>query len=210
MGCRTRSRQRAQRVIWWQPGPGHAKRSGRAGRPGGRRGGRHGCSVQRRRWPVQQHRFARHGPRRDLGRRNDHIPGLSADHPVRHAARAGWVGGQQHHRLELLRHLRVQPADGGRRCPGDRGWSLCSSNTTRFSAAPTSTRAESTPDLGRRRNERLRARDLGHGSARDRGLRQHPWRHHAVPALVQRIIASTADRPGCSRRPSGCRPGQHA
>ena len=50
-------------------------------------------------------------------RRDHHVPRLPADHPLRHAAFGGRLGDQQHHRAELRRHHRVQPAHGGRGRP---------------------------------------------------------------------------------------------
>ena len=58
-----------------------------------------------------------HHPGRNRRRRDDHLPGLSPDHPVRDTTGARRLGEQQHHRAELSRYDRVQPEHGDGRRP---------------------------------------------------------------------------------------------
>ena len=161
--------------------------------------------------PVQQHRLPGHRPRRHRRRRHDHLPGLPADHPVRHPAGPRRLAEQQHHRAELGRHDRVQPGTVDVVAPGDRGWSLCSSNTDAvLRLRRHRPRHQPAADLGGRRYQRLGTRDVGHRGAGHPGLRQDPSRGDAVPGAGQADHRQHGHRPRRPRRPPGRRPGQHA
>ena len=90
--------------------------------------------------------------------------------------------------------------------PGDRGWSLCSSDTKAFfGCADIDKGANPPPDLGRGRHQRLGAGDLRHRRAGDQRLREDPRR--ARPRHRSWSSRSSSAPPRTwARRPTGRAP----
>ena len=90
--------------------------------------------------------------------------------------------------------------------PGDRGWSLCSSNTTAFFGCADIDNGANPPPIWAAGGTSASAPETsGHRGTGHRGVPEHPRRGHAVPGAGRADHRQHGHRPRRARRPPGRR-----